>query len=333
MHEYTYLIRKHEPPNCINDATTSKNNIGAILNLVKSSDLTNDIFLQILYYHPISLTEISNIADLGVDIKYDNGIVFAYACHLCADDILEHLLNEHQFDLSIHNKIINRMVSHKICDRNISLWKLMIEYGFVMSDRNINILSRDGKFEILIDILDMEHFLDKFNKFHKSSNEKYGVNFVMNELKKQTNNGIKFNINTQVLSKTLVHIARVGEISVEQVELLINLGADPTCSNMFIFTRSCCWPQSLVPLYIINNYRHLIDNSTICDALERAMVHKCNSIIELLLELQPEIDEYVLESLSDKPELVPIFMKYCTNIDRQAKSIIDKVTLQYQIFL
>lgn len=334
MHQYANLIKKYTRSSKTS-STISHNNIDiTIFDQVKTIDPINginDLFLEILSNNVLNLEDLMACLNLGIDPLYKDNLVFIYACDCAEDEVLTYLLNNYHFDIENNNFIINDMLDSCITVRSERIIKLLIDNGLKLSDKVIGSIircSHPWSMEFLFQILNFEHLLERMVAYSCYYLNRNQINFIIDKLMITTDK-----INADILSKLLYHVSQVIELTVNEIDHIINMGADPfftvnTHGNNSFIHLSGRKKSDDVLVYFINNYGSTI-NEYLSLALSYAIIEDCQSNVELLLNQNPDIDDKVIAAAIHNPKYLPILSNHGVDMDRIAKMVLTNTIYDY----
>ena len=309
----------------------------------------NEMFLQILISHSCSIEEINIMIEHGADILYKNGSAFCYICQNKDINVLLYFLEKYAPDV---NSIKSSYLYRSMTD---DAFQILIDKGLIINDNIIyELLSWDPmqydykkiqlgkKIEILIkNGVSISKLIDIY--LSETSYMSFISSFL---LKKIINTNIFYQISCETINKLMnisidsVYLQEESSLSLEEIRILFNMGADPRYNDDTFFITLCSYvddPEVLSTL--IDEYKWDI-NAQNSNALIYAINYYKYDIVKLLLDRGSlvtndailtsfnRIDIFVENGQSHghvTTKYLDLLIEYGSDIVRIAKLLVDEI--------
>lgn len=195
----------------------------------------NEVFVGILRADTWTIDQVKSMIDMGADPHYNNDLPFALSCVNKTTDVPIFLINQYGVNNSIFEEAFN-MAS----DINRLF---LIHNGLVITDKIIRISLRNYNHKLLhilmekgisttkmLEIYSEKYFLQSFEYNYSVIPHELCLLFL-NELK-----NINICINKNFLTALLISLVSCS-MSIADVDLLVNMGANPKFNNDIIFNH------------------------------------------------------------------------------------------------
>lgn len=295
----------------------------------------NKLFIELLQFdYSWTLDQILHMINLGATPVYDD-FAAVHNCKITDVVILYYFITQYNIEIDIipKDKLISTVLVQKIIDN-----------GHEITEKIIKICIKYRLWDPLLNNCSSALAITLINMLIKRPHSSYRnvdfAEFIIKYLKtidSNTNSNCNYNIEPNILNDGLIKLAHVIELTIDDISLLENLGADLRHNDDELFVTSCCWKTTTVPNYLLDRY-HCNINASNSRALTNAISHNAIDNIKMLLERGIEISEssmltafrqpsvlLVTSYVNDPVFVAKLFVRQCiTCIDKKsAKKLVE----------
>ena len=219
-------------------------------------------------------------------------------------------------------------------ENNADVLHVLLDHGLSLEPEDIGRLVRRVKFiDVLIDKgIDLKTILEEIadNAAAEIDNNVDAdfkpeiADFIIEQIKK-----IDFELEQWALAGLLMIVMYCKKLTVDIIELFINIGLEPKYNNDEIFVESCKSKDISTTQYLINNYCINI-NAHDGEALVAALNKKNKDTVKLLLEHGIKItDQHIRLAIEQNDEFIEMLIEHGNVSHEQVARILVKKAFSY----
>jgi len=312
IYDQIFKKRINNGENFYQVVTETFNEIGKI----KGNKGINEMFIKIIRADEWKLEAIKYMIELGADPNYADDMQFLLLCRYSTPDVLLYLIEQH--NVNIHNSDIIYYAGY-----SKETIEVLFDHGYFTSYPNIDrYIAYPKVIEVLLEKeYDINPILESFSKIKTKCSPQL-KKILMDKIKKQKN---FIQLNSDCLTEILDIFLRNISLSLEEVKLMIELGADPRYKSDKFLPLSCRYKNPEVTLYFITECGCDI-NTNDSQALLDSIISDNFDMAKILLELGIKITNFCIEMTLDRfdsKKYLDLIMLYETNFDRLSKLFIE----------
>ena len=277
----------------------------------------NNMFIKMIIWNDnLTNEEFDTMVGFGGDFSHNNYLPFICLLEKGDPNRFSYIIDKYNVDVNV---IMDHTFSKPICDENLNV---LIEKGLDLKKitknffRNINTVD---KIKLLLDygadyIKILEYVLE-YNKYNSTL-----VNLFIRELI-ETNNS--YNIDGNLINQ-LLGSSNFGNLSIDEIEAVFEMGADPRYNNDIFFVYSGKNPNPEVVLMFLNKYGVNI-NASNSNALYRAITYYCYDTAKVLLENGIKINRSsIVQAIKNGQVFLDLLLEYGTDPIDLAKVLVHE---------
>lgn len=343
MDKYHYIYKEYNSTPDTNDTKEIK----IIFEKANEIDFTNginDILIKMLFDRSYTINQIDYIIELGADLTYGQGLHFVAACRSCNKDVIQLFLDRFSPNVQLHNE----KICENICRRMgyitgiielveiieiIEIIKLLLNVGFILDNNLLGDLVKNGSVDIINTLLDCGipfiNMLDVYIAHKPYSDRRRNVMIIIDKIKSMPN----LNLPSTLLSELLKLFMHNENISLEDIEMMISLGADPRYENDIYLIKCCRWSNVSVPMYFVDVHQCNI-NAHNSEALHRAIMNDCIENINYLLNNGAKVTDGIINYIiRDRAKYIKLLIEHDISLDYVINLIFGNMPLNEKLVI
>ena len=326
MDKYGHIFKQYD--SLPNHTTTIE--IEHIFNEAREIDPINginDIFIEMLSTRTYSIEQMNFMINFGADPGYCEGLPIVVACRTHRAEIIKMLLDNYHINIEKYNNDLNKIAT-RIGFEDDTL-KLLLDNGLVPNKELLecrllrNNIQEINLFDYGIELSSLLHICQNVYRRDMGRIKDQTVHYILDCIK--MSNEI---LDPILLAKSLEVFIYYCQISIDEINMMIDKEVDIRYNNDIFMVNMCRWPDVNVLKYLIevchcdvNAHNSIGLYNTIYRGYNEEK-RDCTENINYLLELGCKIsDETIGVAIITKAELLKLFIDYGTDPVRIASMI------------